>query len=257
MDRRKIYVLLTGLLLAQLVASIEGTVVSTAAPTIVADLGGLKQISWVFTGYLLTSTATTPLWGKLSDLLGRRRLYELAIVIFMVGSILCGAATTMGMLIGARLLQGVGAGGIFTLTMTIMGDVLPPRERGKYQGYMMSVYATATVLGPLVGGLLVDHAHWRWIFYMNIPLGVAALALSRITLKLPFARRDHVIDYIGAALLGLWVVTALLVMQLGNDWGWTSTNTLALAAIALVAARAVHRAGTTCPRADPAAPPVP
>ena len=134
MERRKILVLLTGLLLAQLVASIEGTVVSTAAPTIVADLGGLKQISWVFTGYLLTSTATTPLWGKLSDLLGRRRLYELAIVIFMVGSVLCGAATSMGMLVASRILQGIGAGGIFTLTMTIMGDVLPPRERGKYQG---------------------------------------------------------------------------------------------------------------------------
>jgi EmrB/QacA subfamily drug resistance transporter len=235
MERRKILVLLTGLLLAQLVASIEGTVVSTAAPTIVADLGGLKQISWVFTGYLLTSTATTPLWGKLSDLLGRRRLYELAIVIFMVGSVLCGAATSMGMLVGSRILQGIGAGGIFTLTMTIMGDVLPPRERGKYQGYMMSVYATATVLGPLVGGLLVDHAHWRWIFYMNIPLGFAALAISRISLNLPFARREHSIDYLGAALLISWVVAALLVMQLGNDWGWLSGNTLGLSAVAIVA----------------------
>jgi EmrB/QacA subfamily drug resistance transporter len=233
-SRRRMLVLITGLLLAQLIASIEGTVVSTAAPTIVADLGGLKQISWVFTGYLLTSTATTPLWGKLSDLFGRRRLYELSIVIFMVGSVLCGAATTMGTLVAARMLQGVGAGGIFTLTMTIMGDVLSPRERGKYQGYMMSVYATATVLGPLVGGLLVDHAHWRWIFYMNIPLGFAALVLSRMTLKLPFTRRDHSIDYLGATLLIMWVVAALLVMQLGNDWGWLSANTLTLALIAIV-----------------------
>jgi EmrB/QacA subfamily drug resistance transporter len=232
--RRRMLLLITGLLLAQLVASIEGTVVSTAAPTIVADLGGLKQISWVFTGYLLTSTATTPLWGKLSDLFGRRRLYELAIVIFLTGSILCGAATSMGMLIGARILQGVGAGGIFTLTMTIMGDVLSPRERGKYQGYMMSVYAVATVLGPLIGGLLVDHASWRWIFYMNIPLGVAALAISRVTLKLPFTKRDTVIDYLGAALLLLWVVAALLVMQLGNDWGWTSAQTLSVSFIAIV-----------------------
>jgi EmrB/QacA subfamily drug resistance transporter len=233
LTRRHILVLITGLLLAQLVASIEGTVVSTAAPTIVADLGGLKQISWVFTGYLLTSTATTPLWGKLSDLLGRRRLYELAIVIFMTGSILCGAATSMGMLISARFLQGVGAGGIFTLTMTIMGDVLSPRERGKYQGYMMSVYAVATVLGPLVGGLLVDHANWRWIFYMNIPLGLAALVISRVTLNLPFSRREHVIDYLGAALLLMWVVAALLVMQLGNDWGWLSAPTITVSIVAI------------------------
>jgi EmrB/QacA subfamily drug resistance transporter len=233
LSRRHTLVLITGLLLAQLVASIEGTVVSTAAPTIVADLGGLKQISWVFTGYLLTATATTPLWGKLSDLLGRRRLYELAIVVFMTGSILCGAATSMGMLIGARILQGCGAGGIFTLTMTIMADVLSPRERGKYQGYMMSVFATATVLGPLVGGVLVDQADWRWIFYMNIPLGLTALVLSRLTLKLPFSRRQHVIDYPGAVLLLLWVVAALLVMQLGNDWGWLSARTLGVSALAL------------------------
>jgi EmrB/QacA subfamily drug resistance transporter len=233
LTRGRMLVLITGLLLAQLVASIEGTVVSTAAPTIVADLGGLKQISWVFTGYLLTSTASTPLWGKLSDLLGRRRLYELAIVIFMTGSILCGAATSMGMLIVARIVQGVGAGGIFTLTMTIMGDVMSPRERGKYQGYMMSVYAVATVLGPLVGGVLVDHATWRWIFYMNIPLGLAALVLSRLTLRLPFARREHVIDYLGAALLLMWVVATLLVMQLGNDWGWLSTQTLSISALAV------------------------
>ena len=235
LTRKRMLVLLTGLLLAQLLASIEGTVVSTAAPTIVADLGGLNQISWVFTGYLLTSTATTPLWGKLSDLFGRRHLYELAIVVFMAGSVLCGAATHMNLLIAARILQGVGAGGIFTLTMTIMGDVMSPRERGKYQGYMMSVYATATVLGPLVGGLLVDHAHWRWIFYMNIPLGFAALVLSRATLNLPFARRHHVIDYAGSGLLLLWVVAALLVMQLGNDWGWTSTRAVGVSAIALIA----------------------
>jgi EmrB/QacA subfamily drug resistance transporter len=233
MSRGRMLLLITGLLLAQLVASIEGTVVSTAAPTIVADLGGLKQISWVFTGYLLTSTASTPLWGKLSDLLGRRRLYELAIVIFMTGSILCGASNSMTMLIVSRIIQGVGAGGIFTLTMTIMGDVMSPRERGKYQGYMMSVYATATVLGPFVGGLLVDHATWRWIFYMNIPLGLAALVLSRVTLRLPFTRRDHVIDYLGAGLLLMWVVAALLVMQLGNDWGWTSVETISLAVLAV------------------------
>ena len=235
LTKRRIYLLLTGLLLAQMIASIEGTVLATAAPTIAADLKGFDQITWVFIAYLITSTVTTPLWGKLSDLFGRRRLYELAISTFMLGSMLCGAATSMTMLVWFRAVQGIGAGGIFTLTMTIMGDILPPRERGKYQGFMMSVFAVSTVLGPLIGGLIVDHTTWRWIFYMNIPLGLAALALSRVTLKLPFLKRAHDIDYRGAALLAIWVVAALLVMELGRNWGWTSTRALVTITIAVVA----------------------
>ncbi len=233
--KRQIYTLLTGLLLAQMIASIEGTVLATAAPTVAADLEGFDQLSWVFIAYLLTSTVTTPLWGKLSDLLGRRRLYELSIVIFMIGSALCGASTSMTMLVWNRALQGIGAGGIFTLTMTIMGDLLPPRERGKYQGFMMSVFAVSTVLGPLIGGVIVDNTTWRWIFYMNIPLGLAALALSRITLNLPFLKRAHDIDYRGAVLLAVWVIAALLVMELGHGWGWTSARALGVIALALVA----------------------
>ena len=233
--KRRIYLLLTGLLLAQMIGAIEGTVLATAAPTIAADLKGFDQITWVFIAYLITSTVTTPLWGKLSDLFGRRRLYELSISTFMLGSMLCGAATSMNMLVWFRALQGVGAGGIFTLTMTIMGDILPPRERGKYQGFMMSVFAISSVLGPLIGGLIVDNTTWRWIFYMNIPLGLTALAISRVTLKLPFLKRAHDIDYRGAALLAIWVVAALLVMELGRTWGWTSTRSVGAIIITVVA----------------------
>jgi EmrB/QacA subfamily drug resistance transporter len=233
--RRQTLLLLTGLLLAQLVASIEGTVLATATPKIVTDLNGFSRFSWLHTAYLVTAATTTPLWGKLSDLFGRRRLYELSLIVFMVGSIICGASTSMTMLIWARALQGVGSGGIFTLTMTIMGDVMSPRERGKYQGYMMGVYAGATVIGPLIGGLLVDHAHWRFIFYMNLPLGLAALAISRVTLNIPFAKREHSIDYGGAFLLIVGVVSALLAMAEGDHWGWSSTATLSCAALAVVA----------------------
>lgn len=236
LTKKRIYLILTGLLLAQMVASIEGTVLATAAPTIAADLKGFDQITWVFVAYLITSTVSTPLWGKLSDLFGRRSLYELSVASFMAGSALCGAATSMPMLVWCRALQGLGAGGIFTLTMTIMGDILPPRERGKYQGFMMSVFAVSTVLGPLIGGLIVDHTTWRWIFYMNIPLGLASLALSRVTLRdLPFLRRATDIDYRGAGLLVVWVVAALLVMELGRGWGWTSPRALGTMALAVVA----------------------
>ncbi len=235
LTKKRIYLILTGLLLAQMIAAVEGTVLATAAPTIAADLKGFDQITWVFIAYLITSTVTTPLWGKLSDLLGRRRLYELSIATFMTGSALCGAATSMTMLVWFRALQGIGAGGIFTLTMTIMGDIMPPRERGKYQGFMMSVFAIATVVGPLIGGLIVDNTTWRWIFYMNLPLGFSALVLSRFTLKLPFLKRDHVIDYRGAVLLATWVIAALLLMELGHGWGWTSARSFGVLALAIVA----------------------
>ena len=233
--RKRILVILTGLMLAQMIAAIEGTVLATAAPTVAADLQGFKLFSWVFNSFLITSTVTTPLWGKLSDLLGRRRLYELAIVVFMVGSVLCGASTSMEMLIGARAFQGVGAGGIFTLTMTIMGDIISPKERGKYQAYMVGIFSIATVIGPFVGGLFIDYASWRWIFYMNLPLGFGALVMSWFTLKLPFSRRPHTIDYGGAVLLTVWVVAALVVMHEGHVWGWGSGRSLATIAIALVA----------------------
>jgi EmrB/QacA subfamily drug resistance transporter len=229
--RKRMLVLLTGLLLAQMTASIESTIVATAYPTIAADLGGLNRVSWIFIAFTLTSTTTTMLWGKLSDLFGRRRFYEASIVIFMAGSLFCALANSMTMLIWARALQGVGAGGIFTLTMTIMGDIMSPRERGKYQGYMMAVFTGATVLGPLVGGFIVDHYSWRWIFYINFPLGSAALVLSAFTLRLPFTRREHAVDYVGSALLAAWVTTLLLGLEMGHEWGWTSQRTIVVAAI--------------------------
>jgi EmrB/QacA subfamily drug resistance transporter len=232
--RKRMLVLLTGLLLAQMTASIESTIVATAYPTIAAELGGLNRISWIFIAFTLTSTTTTMLWGKLSDLFGRRRFYEASIVVFMIGSLLCALANSMTMLIWARAVQGVGAGGIFTLTMTIMGDVMSPRERGKYQGYMMAVFTGATVLGPLVGGFIVDHYSWRWIFYINFPLGTAALVLSAFTLRLPFTRREHAVDYLGSILLSVWVTTLLLVLQMGHEWGWTSNRTLFVSAIFVV-----------------------
>lgn len=229
MDRRRILLILTGLLLAQMMAAIEGTVVSTALPTIATDLGRFDLAPWVFIGYLITSTACTPVWGKVSDLVGRRRPYELAILIFMAGALGSGAATSMWMLVAFRFVQGIGAGGLFALSMTIIGDVLSPRERGKYMGYMGGTFAVATVLGPLVGGLLVDYAHWRWIFYMNLPLGVAALAFSHFTLQLPFTRRDRSIDYLGGVLLITWVVALVVATQVGGDQvGWTSPGMFAL-----------------------------
>lgn len=222
LDRRRILVILTALLMAQAMAAIEGTVVATAMPTIVGDLGGLELYAWVFTSYLIASTASTPLWGKLSDLYGRRHLFNATIVLFMVGSLLAAVAQTMGQLIAYRVVQGLGAGGLFALSMTIIGDVVSPRERGRYQGYMGGVFAIATIAGPLVGGLLVDHAHWRFVFVFTLPLGVISLVMSWRLLRLPFTTRDHVIDYTGAALLVGWVVALVLGLETGSSGSWTS-----------------------------------
>lgn len=233
LDRRRILWILTALLLAQAMAAIEGTVVATALPTIIGDLGGLDLYSWVFTSYLIASTASTPLWGKLSDLYGRRHLFHTTIVIFLIGSVLAAAAQSMGQLIAFRLVQGLGAGGLFALSMTIIGDVVSPRERGRYQGYMGGMFAVATVLGPLVGGLLVDHAHWRFVFLMTVPLGVIALAMSWRLLRLPFTSREHVIDYLGSALLVTWVVAIVLGLEWGSSTGWGSPRALGALGVAL------------------------
>src|SRR6201986_1925111 len=159
----------SGLLLAMLLASLDQTIVSTALPTIVGDLGGIDQLSWVVTAYLLAATVTIPLWGRVSDLYGRKRLFQAAILVFLLGSALSGAAQSLGELIAFRALQGLGAGGLMTLAMAIVADIVSPRERGRYQGYIQMVFVLASVAGPLLGGLFADHLSWRWVFYVNLP----------------------------------------------------------------------------------------
>jgi EmrB/QacA subfamily drug resistance transporter len=225
----------TGLLLAMLLASLDQTIVATALPTIVAELGGLGQLSWVVTAYLLAATVSIPLWGRISDLYGRKGLFQAAIVVFLVGSALSGAAQTLAELIGFRALQGLGAGGLMTLAMAIVGDIISPRERGRYQGYIQMVFVLASVAGPLLGGLFVDHLSWRWIFYVNLPIGVVALTVITATLDLPRAERRPRIDFLGAALLAGAISCILLVATWGGqEYAWDSAQTVGLAIAAVV-----------------------
>src|SRR3954454_10939713 len=193
-SRRQILVTFSGLLLAMLLASLDQTIVSTALPTIVSDLGGIDQLSWVVTAYLLAATVTIPLWGRASDLFGRKRLFQGAIAVFLLGSALSGMAQSLGELIAFRALQGLGAGGLMTLAMAIVADIISPRERGRYQGYIQMVFVLASVAGPLLGGLFADHLSWRWVFYVNLPIGAAALAVIGGALHLPAERRSVRID---------------------------------------------------------------
>lgn len=232
LPKRQVLIIILTLLLAQMMAAIEGTVVSTALPTIIGDLGGRDLYTWVFTSYFIASTSSTPLWGKLSDLWGRKGLHQTAIVIFMAGSILAGVSSSMTMLIVVRAVQGLGAGGLFTLSMAILADVVSPRERGRYQGYMGGIFALATILGPLAGGLLVDYAHWRWVFFMVLPLGGISLVMSVTHLELAYTRREARVDYFGAGLLLMWVIAIILAMELGGDsWGWVSAPSIGLLAV--------------------------
>ncbi len=226
---RKLVVMIVGLMLAQIMAGIEGTIIVNALGYIVPELGSVELTPWVFVSYSLASATSTIVWGKLSDLYGRRWLYYLSIVVFVVGAIVCGTATTMGQLIAGRGVQGVGAGGLMTLTMIIIADVISPRERGRYQGYMGAMFAVATMLGPWVGGIIVDTTTWRWIFYMNLPLGLVGLAMGLITLRdVPFTRRESSIDWLGTSTLIVWVSASVLVATRGAEWGWGSAITIGL-----------------------------
>ncbi|MEU3089037.1 DHA2 family efflux MFS transporter permease subunit [Streptomyces massasporeus] len=225
------------LLLGMLLAALDQTIVSTALPTIVSDLGGLDHLSWVVTAYLLAATAATPLWGKLGDQYGRKRLFQTAIVIFLIGSALCGAAQDMAQLIAFRALQGLGGGGLIVLSMAIVGDLVPPRERGRYQGLFGAVFGATSVLGPLLGGLFTQHLSWRWVFYVNLPVGVVALAVIAAVLHIPRTAQRHVIDYLGTFLIAAVATCLVLVASLGGTtWAWGSWQIVGLAVLGVVLA---------------------
>ncbi|MGH9080296.1 MAG: MDR family MFS transporter, partial [Acidimicrobiales bacterium] len=235
LTHRQILIVFSGLMLGMFLAALDQTIVATALPTIVNSLHGLNHISWVVTAYLLTSTISTPLYGKLSDQFGRKGLFQLAIVIFLAGSVLSGLSQSMAELIAFRGIQGIGAGGLMALAMTIIADVVSPRDRGRYQGYFGATFALSSVAGPLLGGLFTDNLSWRWIFYINVPIGIAALVVTSLVLKLPFRRRSHRVDYLGAFLLLIGVTAALLVTVWGGtQYAWASPTIIGLALVALV-----------------------
>ncbi|MBA3524345.1 MAG: MFS transporter [Geodermatophilaceae bacterium] len=222
---------MVGVMSGMLLAALDQSIVGTALPTITSELGGLDKLSWVVTAYLLTATAVTPLWGKISDLYGRRLIFQIAISIFLVGSALCGFAQNIDQLIAFRALQGIGGGGLFSIALSIIGDVIPPRERGRYQGYFGAVFGASSVAGPLLGGFFTDGPGWRWIFYINLPIGIAALFITSAVLTMPVVKREHKIDYPGALAIVGGVTSLLLYLEWrGRDYGWTSPGALALLA---------------------------
>jgi EmrB/QacA subfamily drug resistance transporter len=237
LSHHQVILTFAGLLLAMLLASLDQTIVSTALPTIVSDLGGLDQLSWVVTAYLLAATVSMPIWGRISDLYGRKHLFQAAIVVFLAGSAASGAAQSLGELIAFRAFQGLGAGGLMTLAMAIVGEIISPRERGRYQGYIQMVFVLASVAGPLLGGVFVDQLSWRWVFYVNLPIGAVALAVISATLKHQPTERRPRIDYLGAALLAAAISSLLLVTTWGGQqYAWDSPEIvgLAIGAVALL-----------------------
>ena len=233
---RETIVIIAGLMLGMFLAALDQTIVATALPRMAADLQGVGHLSWVVSAYLLTSTAVTPIYGKLSDLYGRKLMLQIAISLFVLTSLLCGLANSMVQLIVFRALQGLGGGGLLAMAHATIADVISPRERGRYQGYIASVFAAASVAGPVLGGLFVDHLTWRWVFWINLPIGIGALIASQVTLKKLAAKRlRHKIDYLGAILVVSSVCCVLLVTTMGGEEvPWDSLTIKALAAGAVV-----------------------
>jgi EmrB/QacA subfamily drug resistance transporter len=256
LSHRQILVIMGGLMAGMFLAALDQSIVATALPRITSELGGLDKLSWVVTAYLLTSTAATPLWGKISDLRGRRPMFQAAIVVFLIGSLICGfspeiadflSLSGINVMIAGRAVQGLGAGGLMSLALAIIGDVIPPRERGKYQGFFASVFGVSSVAGPLLGGWFTDNWGWEWIFFINIPIGIAALIITSMALKLHHVRREAAVDYVGAAtIVGSVTSLVLYLSWAGPDEGWVSAagiwllvSTVVLAALfVLVESRA-------------------
>src|SRR6266702_2482529 len=233
LSHRQILSIMSGLMLGMFLAALDQTIVASAMRTIGDDLHGLSIQAWVTTAYLITATITTPLYGKLSDIYGRKPMFLIAISVFVVGSALCSFSTSMYMLAVFRALQGLGAGGLFTLALAIMADIVPPRERARYQGYFLAVFGTSSVIGPVVGGFfagtssILGIAGWRWVFLVNVPIAIAALLVVVRVLNMPHTRRDHRIDWQGAVALSIGLVPLLIVAEQGRGWGWGSLGAIA------------------------------